>query len=651
MSSLLSVKKQLPSPDMKLKFIGQLVLTLISVQQISAQQFPTVGFPTKNEMDLKVCPIDKDADAVILLHEAVSNYDDDYRLITTHHYRIKILKETGLQHADIEIPFYSDADFERIGNITGFTINQLPDGNMQRIPLERKSIYTEKTSKYIHNVKFAFPGTMVGSILDYEFTSTMKHYGGLEQWHFQSEIPTLYSKYELYIVPNAEFSYVVNADPNKVKINNVAGSGKVDFEMRDIPALVDEPYMDARKDYLQRVDFQLAAVAQNNYKKKFMNSWKDVIRELDHDQRFGTQLNKSLEGTSDFLKLAKIAPPFERMKMVHDFVKKKMSWDGYVGIYSRGVKDAWSKNTGTISDINLALVNLLQSADLDASAMLVSDRSHGRVNPQIPFIDQFNKVMAYVEIEGKTYILDATDKYLPVTLYPSSILNTNALVLKRKDGGIMTISDQRGNYRWHVGMQISISADSLKGNVSCQANDYARMEKLKAFHSSPEGYVNSFRRILKNGSITNFESENELIDSLPYKNKIKFSSALQGSGDYVFLTTNLFTGMEANPFVSDSRSSNINFGAKKLISSDVHIMIPENFKLDAIPQSVRLVMPDGSMSFTQEYLNDKNSPVVLVRTKFESKESFYSAEYYPALKDFYKKMHDMLNEQIVLKKL
>jgi hypothetical protein len=80
-------------------------------------------------------------------------------------------------------------------------------------------------------------------------------------------------------------------------------------------------------------------------------------------------------------------------------------------------------------------------------------------------------------------------------------------------------------------------------------------------------------------------------------------------------------------------------------------MIPENFKLDAIPKSVRLVMPDGSMSFTQEYLNDKNSPVVLVRTKFESNESFYSAEYYPALKDFYKKMHDMLNEQIVLKKL
>lgn len=635
---------------MSLKFISQLMLILCSVQQISAQ-FPSVGFPTKEEMNLKVCPIDKDADAVILLHEAVSNYDDDYKLITTHHYRIKILKETGLKYADIEIPFYSESDFERIGNITGFTINQLPDGNHQRIPLERKSIYTEKTSKYIHNVKFVFPGTMVGSILDYEFTSTMKHYGGLEQWYFQSEIPTLFSKYELHIVPNAEFSYVVNADPNKVKINNVSGSGKVDFEMNNIPGLDNEPYMDARKDYIQRVDFQLAAVAQNNYKKKYMNSWKDVIRELDHDQRFGTQLNKSLEGTSDFLKLAKLAQPFERMKMVYDFVKTRMSWDGYIGIYSRGVKEAWSKKSGSVSDVNLALVNLLQSADLEACAMLVSERSHGRVNPQIPFIDQFNKVMAYVEIEGKTYILDATDKYLPVTLYPSSILNTNALVLKRKDGGIMNISDQRGNYRWHVGMQLTITADSVKGNVNCAANDYARLDKLKAYYSNPEVYVNNFRKILKNGSVSDFESENELVDSLPYRNKMKFSSALQGSGDYVFLTTNLFTGMETNPFVSDSRFSNINFGSKKVISTDVHIMIPENFKLDAIPKSVRLMMPDGSMSFTQEYLNDKNSPVVLVRTKFESKESFYAAEYYPALKDFYKKMHDMLNEQIVLKKL
>ncbi|MGZ5252806.1 MAG: DUF3857 domain-containing protein [Flavitalea sp.] len=635
---------------MNLKFFGQLLLILISVQQISAQ-FPTVGFPTREEMNLKVCPIDKDADAVILLHEAVSNYDDDYKLITKHHYRIKILKEKGLEYSDIEIPFYSENDFEIIGNITGFTINQLPDGNLQRVPLERKMIFTEKTSKYIHHVKFAFPGTSVGSILDYEFTSTMKHWGGLEQWHFQSELPTLLSKYELFIVPNAEFSYVVNADPNKVKINNVRGSGKVDFEMRNIPGLVDEPYMDARKDYLQRVDFQLAAVAQNNYKKKYMSSWKDVIRELNHDQRFGTQLNKSLEGSSDFLKLAKIAPPFERMKMVLDYVKRQMSWDGYIGIYSRGVKEAWAKKSGTVSDINLALVNLLQSADLEASPMLVSERRHGRVNPQIPFLDQFNKVMAHVEIDGKTYILDATDKYLPVTLYPSSILNTNALVLKRKDGGIVTISDQSGIYKLHVGMQLSLSADSVKGNASCQANEYAKMEKLAAFRTNPEGYVNGYRRVLKDGSLTAFESENELTDSLPYKNVLRFTAALQGSGDYRFLSTNLFTGMESNPFVSDARFSNINFGSNKIITSNVHVMVPENMKVDVIPKSVRLVMPDGSMSFTQEYLNDANSPVVLIRTKFESRESFYPAESYPAVKDFYKKMHEMLSEQIVLKKL
>ncbi len=41
---------------------------------------------------------------------------------------------------------------------------------------------------------------------------------------------------------------------------------------------------------------------------------------------------------------------------------------------------------------------------------------------------------------------------------------------------------------------------------------------------------------------------------------------------------------------------------------------------------------------------------VLARIRIEFKKSLYSVDEYGELKEFYKKMFDMLNEQIVLKK-
>ncbi len=612
-------------------------------------QFASVGMPVNADFELKECSFDPEAKAVVLLHEAVSNYDDRYQLVTTHHYRIKVLKENGLDAADISIPFFVESDFENIRDISGFTINKSENGSIERIPIESKSIYREKTNPYVNHVKIAFPKVQVNSIIDYQYTSVMKHYGGLENWDFQESLPTIKSAYDLYIIPNAEFSYVVKGDPNKVKVNSEPG--RVQFSMENIPGLPDEPYMDARRDYLQRVEFQLYSTGDYYNRRKHMTSWKEVIRNLETEPMFGVQLNKSLEGSGDFLKMIKDMDPLTRMNQVLGFVKRQMAWNGMDGKYSRGVKDAWNKKAGSSADINLALINILRDADLNADPLLVSERSHGMVYPNVPFVDQFNKVVAHVDIDGKQYILDASDRFLPSSLFPPEILNTNALLMKRKDGGLINIKDEKGLYRWNVSVQMSLEGDSLHAQSSCTAIDYARMEELRKYLSAPKVYVDrKYRDALPNGSLKSFESINEQTDSVPYRHSVKFSSALQKSGDYVLLNTNFFNGLDQNPFVSKSRNSNINFGYRKLISSTVHIKFPEGMSVDALPKSVMLSTPDKSISFTREYLTDPNNPVILMRMKLETKASWYGMEDYPQIQEFYKKMFEMLNEQVILKK-
>src|SRR4028119_888462 len=91
------------------------VIVMASFCGTYAQEFPSYGKFTNEELQLQECAFDKEADAVVLVDEAISNYNSEYNLVTHRHIRIKILKEKGIRYGDISIPFYRKDDFEKIG--------------------------------------------------------------------------------------------------------------------------------------------------------------------------------------------------------------------------------------------------------------------------------------------------------------------------------------------------------------------------------------------------------------------------------------------------------------------------------------------------------------------------------------------------------
>ncbi len=90
------------------------ILPLIIFMSANAQQTDFEGYGTASsaELELKQCSFDKNADAIILVNEAVSNFDDEYHLITDHHVRIKILNENGKEAANVKIPYWLKDGFE-----------------------------------------------------------------------------------------------------------------------------------------------------------------------------------------------------------------------------------------------------------------------------------------------------------------------------------------------------------------------------------------------------------------------------------------------------------------------------------------------------------------------------------------------------------
>ncbi|HOZ78782.1 MAG TPA: DUF3857 domain-containing protein [Ferruginibacter sp.] len=609
------------------------------------------------EIQLKECSFDTDADVVVLLDEAHSDYDDRYQLLTRRHIRLKILKEKGVADANISLQFYSKDDFEYITEVKAVTINAGAGGEVSTNAVDRKSIFTRKINERVGEVSFSFPAVKVGSILEYEYLSTMKHYGGLQDWYFQETRPVITSRYNLVIVPNTEFIYQVWKKPDlQVTVTPKESTNSVYFEMNNIPGLRNEPYIDSRRDYLQKVVFQLSAYGKGNGfgGNKYMTSWDEVARELRVYDGFGSVIGKTIPGTDEFINSVKAIPDgMVKMKTVYDFVRSNMGWNG---VYSRfafdGLKSPWQKKTGNSGEINFILLNLLVESGLEVYPSLVSERWHGRINTEYPFIDQFNSVVACVKINGKNYYLDATKKFTPAHIIPYELLNTTAFVLKGKKGELVNILNDSLGYKEIVFNKLKVLEDgSIEGDTKVSSIEYARTEKKEEYTDKQPGFL---RNLVKDEKIQveikKATASNEANDSLPFEQDYHFISRAGAAGEYLLIPVNLFSGFTYNPFLSQNRFSNINFGYKRSITILTDIVLPEGMVPEELPKSMRLTNEEKDIVMTRSTDYNENDHLIRAMIKIEFSRSLYQADEYEVLQLFYKKMFEYMDEQVLLKK-
>ena len=164
-----------------------------------------------------------------------------------------------------------------------------------------------------------------------------------------------------------------------------------------------------------------------------------------------------------------------------------------------------------------------------------------------------------------------------------------------------------------------------------------------------EKYVDEFFKSKNQGvSIDAVEVKDEDNDSLPLSQKLKFTQAVTGSGDYQYFSVNLFSGIEQNPFISDTRFSDVFFGTNQQYSIIGTFTIPEGYAFETLPKNMRMIMPDTSITMTRQFAVQGNS--MSIRINLDFKRPYYTVEEYPDFKEFYKQLIALLNEQVVYKK-
>lgn len=633
------------------------------------KDIPGWGKIDKADLEMKECEFDKSAEAMILVEKGELDYQRgtkyDFALHLTVRRRIKIFNEKGFDNADIKIRYTSDLNFEKLIDMDAVTYNLDASGKIVETKVEKKSFFRQKIDEDHSAVTFTFPEVKIGSILEYRYTVIREAYSMIEPWYFQDDIPTRVSAYNISFPEY--FRFVTNSrttlpmeskkDESQRSINfsgeNIRyRSDDYQYKMKNVPALKDEPYMGSKRDYSQRIEFQLSEIEYPNRPPiDFRNTWPRLIKSLLESEYFGDQIKKNLSLGAELdaqVKMSKNAT--EKLKVIYKYVQKTMDWNGYAGYYCLSAKDAWSKKNGSTGDINMVLLNLLKDAGIEAYPLLASTRDHGRVYSAYPLLAQFNELIVYAEVEGKVYILDASDKYNPCTLIPHDVLGTDAFLVDNEKSGFVTLWDSRSVHKNMISLSGAIGEDDvLKGEVNINSFDYARNPRVKLLKEGKDKFTSKYLT----GEVSSIKVEDLQVnnadkDSMALEQKFKFSMPISGSGDYKYFNVNLFSELEKNPFISDNRISNIDFGYNQYYMMVGSIAIPDGYQFEEHPKNMMMIMPDTSIVLRRimETVNDR----INYRITLEFRRPFYEVAEYEEFKEFYKKLYATLNEQIVFKK-
>ena len=624
----------------------------------SNPNLPPFGQVDKADLQMTTCDFDDKAEALVLLDEGVLEYSSEFEL--KRRLRIKILNNKGLDWANVHLAYRNvQGGSQYIKNIEAQTYNLDAAGNVVTTKVDKKLVYDKKLNKRNSEKVFTFPEAKVGSVIEYKYSYVG---AGLIDWYFQRSIPVRYTQFTLDF-PNSIEVAVTPFCANKLdkQTNNTSTRAISTYSMNKVPALHDEPFIINEDYYRDRLETKVVAYDINGLRTRRIVNWPQVIKFLMEDEDFGVQIKKNIPRTADLEeKLKNVSSLYERMRVVYKYVQENMQWNEYNGIWAlEGVKSAWKDKKGTAGEINLILVNLLKDAGLNVHPILVSTHENGVVNTidagtyEYPGFYQFNKVMAYVELNGHPYVLDATQKNTPVHLIPDDVLMTQGLVIEKIDTyewGWKTLWKDDATAKSIVRITGKIDeAGKMEGEASVWSYDYARLARIGTVKSGKDKYIAKYiaepngALQVADVSFGNLES-----DSLPLVQNIKFSESLNSAGDYRYFSVNLLTGLEKNPFLADDRSADVFFGNNQHYEIYGTFHLPEGYQFDELPKNMKMIMPDTSISIQR--ISQVHENMLQTRILIDFKKPVFGAAEYPDLQEFYNRLFEILNEQFVVRK-
>lgn len=597
------------------------------------------------------------------------------------HKRIKILSKEGSKYGNFEVSIFQNSSYkEELKSVKTASYN-LVDGKVQQNKSSKDEKFKDEVNENYTKYKYTVSDVQEGSIVEIEYEIQSDVIYTLRDWYFQSEIPTIWS--ELNFSLPEYFDYKVNfqnthplaLENEESKTETLAGmvdggTGPADsfninyitrvrrWTSKYIPAFKNESFITTDDDYLTKVSFEIQSTRfPNDMFRNYALTWEKIVESYKESERFGGFIKPN--GYSRKFVATLISETDDTRKKatkIFNYVKQNINWNGHNGDYSTvaSPKIVIDKKSGNIGDINLTLLNLLQSAELNAKPLILSTRSNGR-HPGHPMSSKFNYVVVKLTVDSSSYLLDASNTNNAPDLIATNALNHEGFLLDLDavKGEWITIEPRELSSSFIINTltfdnDLKLKVASLVKKSHYDGLNFRR--KRQAFSTESE-YLKDYTSDKTGLNILKYEASeikdptNLSVEKIDYE----VNDYIEEAGNLVYFNPLMYERTKENPFKEEVRNFPVDFAYPRSESYRVVITIPDGYVLDKLPESINYKLEDNSASFLYSCMQSGNQ--VLVTSRISVIKTVFRPENYPGLKELFKHIVAKQSQPLVLKKI
>lgn len=633
-----------------------------------------LGKVSQAELQEKVYAADTTAPAAILYKNGKTVFKyrkDGFHIENEYEFRIKIYKKEGLDWGTFSVPYYTgyqslNDDYVQFSDAVTYN---LENGKIVKTKAGAEGRLKKKVDDRWSEASIVMPNVKVGSVIEFKYSLRSQDISDFPPFYFQYPIPVKLCSYNTEIPAFFQyksilsgFAFILNTDAvvdrsfnyeneynQSVNINYSALSRN--YFVENLPALKDEPYVDNLRNYRSAVSHELEKTQFEGEKPKlYSTTWEAVALEIYKNEHFGKELTEK-RYFETFINpyISAATTPTDKALAVFNYVKRTMSWDETYGYLTRkGVRQAFADKTGNVAEINLMLVAMLNHAGIVAYPVLTSTVKNGVA--AFPSQSNFDYVIASATIDGKKYLLDATDKNSAPNILPLRDLNWDGWQIESNGLAIKVDLVPASQSKEVYSMQAKIDASGeMTGKIKKTHSDYyalAFREKYKGLN--PDDYLQKLERQLNNIEISGYSADLPEDCALPVEERFDFKSNVEVIGGNIYFNPLFFLAEAKNPFVADSRELPVYFGFPQARKYTISIDIPAGYSVVSLPKPLSIAMPDKLGSFTSNVQVQQQKIQITFRS--EINKAMFASALYGGLKAYYQNLIDAQNEKIVLKK-
>lgn len=647
------------------------------------------GKVSKEELTQKEHPADPTAEAAILNREINTNFEyssnSGFYMVTDVLERIKIYTKEGFDWATKEIDLYqsNSGSNDEVSGLRAYTYYLDGDGKIAEVKLRNDGIFEEKTTQYLHKLKFTMPDLREGCVIEYKYSVKSPFISNIDEFRMQETIPVdnvevRFASPEYFIFKTHQKGWVpysvktdgrdktvalANARTEYDRYGNITSKGGARdirykeniyiINLTDVPALKEEAYAGNIDNYATALKFELSYVDFPGVPQQiFSTTWEDVSKGIYKVDSFGNELSKDNYFEDDLNNLISgVSNPEEKIGRIFSFLLNKMTWNKYLGYYTNeGVKEAYKKGSGNVADINLMLIAMLRKANLNANPVLVSTKDHGM--PLFPTRNGFNYVIAAVELPQGTVLLDATNKDAEIGVLKTQIMNWKGrMITKNGDSRWISLNPQIPAVKSAM-VTAEITPDfSVVGKAQSRfTGNYAYQYRNEYKNLNEDAQRKAMEKEAHQAELSNlsFENLNSLGNPVALAYDFEVMDAVEDVAGKLYFSPLVFMATKESPFKPETRLYPIDFGYPMKDRYIVNIDLPEGYQVETLPENAVYNLGEDMGSF--KYLISQVGNKLQLSVELSINKAFIAAEEYGNLKKFYELLIAKENEKVVLTK-